>query len=34
MDAVLDELEHEEKKLRKDLEVKGSLEGNEAQKER
>ena len=34
MDAVLEELEHEEKKLIKDLEAKGSLEGKEAQKER
>lgn len=33
MDAVLEELEHEEKKLIKDLEAKGSLEGKEAQKE-
>lgn len=34
MDAVLEELEHEEKKLIKDLEARGSLEGKEAQKER
>lgn len=34
MDAVLEELEREEKKLIKDLEAKGSLEGKEAQKER
>jgi LETM1 and EF-hand domain-containing protein 1 len=33
MDAVLEELEHEEKKLIKDLEARGSLEGKEAQKE-
>lgn len=34
MDAVLEELEHEEKKLIKGLEAKGSLEGKEEQKER